>query len=148
MLGQIAQQDMAPHRVADGEDGLRGIGRDDRVEEQFQVADIGAEAVDVPGIVLGQGALAQSLPAPVQRGDRKAALKQFADHLRRVLLDELSAPRQDDRRRARGPAGLPERIAQQDVAAGRQPSITIGSAIGCGGLGRHGGWGRRAVICL
>ena len=149
VLGQIAQQDMAAHRMADGQDRLRGIGRHDRVEEQFQVGDVGAEAVDVAGVVLGQGAVAQSLAPPVQRGDGKAALQQLADDLRRILLDELAAAGQQDHRAARPFRRRSRGHSAAAHSARRQPSVTVGGAIG-GGEPRAGRRRERASVdrCL
>ena len=112
-----AAQQACSARADDFQNRPRGSGRHDRFEEQLQVANVCTEVVDMAGIVLGEGAVAQALAAPVQRSYRKATLQQFARHLRGILLDELAATGQHHHRAARRFGGIPESIAQQGTAA-------------------------------
>src|SRR6266545_3088843 len=101
-------------------------------------------------VAIGQGAVRQSLAAPVQGIHAIAAAQQLADDLGGVFFDELAPARQQDDAALGLPWGssrdVPAGVAQPDTG-GLKETVTRGRHIGSSQVGGNGGRrGCRVVV--
>ena len=90
-VAEGAHEDRATHGMAEREDRRRTIGQHHLLHEGFKVGGVFGKVLHVTLARVGQRAIGQPLPAPVQRRHRKAAGIQIAHDLE-VFLDEFGAP--------------------------------------------------------
>jgi hypothetical protein len=103
--------------MADGEDRRRTVGQHDLLHEGLEVVLVFREIADMAFARIAELALGAALPAPIKRGNRKAARAQLAHGLE-IFLDEFGAAlEQADRALAAG-RRMPTREAQADAVAG------------------------------
>ena len=103
--------------MADGEERRRAIGQHDLLHEGFEVVLVVGEIADVTLARIGELALGAALPAPIERGDGKAARAQFAHRLE-IFLDELGAALEDADRALAAGRRMPARETQAYAVAG------------------------------
>jgi len=130
--------------MAEREQRRRAIGQHHFFDEGFEIDLIIREAAHVTFIVVAERVLREALAAPVDHGDRKAALARVVDHLE-ILLNELCPSWEYAKRplaaRRRVPAGKPyaHTIRRTEHADGN----AVGRRVGRDGNEVHRAGGRR-----
>ena len=112
---QVAQADMATHRMGQHHERLRQAQLLDPGEDRVEVGQIVLDLDDMAPMAMGEEAIRAALAAPVEDGDREAPALERRQRLA-VLLDELGAARQDDHG-ALAARGGRRQVAQPDPHA-------------------------------
>ncbi len=120
--------------MAERENRRRAIRQHDLMHEGFQVGDVLRETADVAFLRIGERAVGQTLPAPVEGRDREAARAQIAHGLE-IFFDVFGAALQHDHgalaARRRFPAAKAQRYPVRGLDGAGQP--VVGHRIGGNG---------------